>query len=186
MRALDVTWWPDLVWPGSEIFTTYAEKMYDKVCQKRRRYVFKLFTKKPHGVVFKHPPSGARVNIDLWPGLDLTCDLFEQKCYAQKIDLVRAFNVVFPVFLWPTVRKLKKGQQNLPLPSGARMAELSSTPLWTQLARLRWGFSVPWWGWAELGSSSWRAYSHDSWEQWDDNWSQTEEVRVLTLSIGMR
>ena len=28
VRSLDVTWWPDLAWPGSEIFTTYAEKMY--------------------------------------------------------------------------------------------------------------------------------------------------------------
>ena len=37
VRSLDVTWWPDLAWPGSEIFTTCAEKMYDKVCQKRRR-----------------------------------------------------------------------------------------------------------------------------------------------------
>ena len=31
VRSLDVTWWPDLAWPGSEIPTTYAEKMYDKV-----------------------------------------------------------------------------------------------------------------------------------------------------------
>ena len=37
VRSLDVTWWPDLAWPGSEISTTYAEKTYDKVCQKRRR-----------------------------------------------------------------------------------------------------------------------------------------------------
>ena len=35
LRSLDVTWWPDLAWPGSEIFTTFAKKMYDKLCRKR-------------------------------------------------------------------------------------------------------------------------------------------------------
>ena len=39
VRSLDVTWWPDLAWPGFEIFTTCAEKMYNKF----------------------NPPSGARV-----------------------------------------------------------------------------------------------------------------------------
>ena len=29
-----VTWWPDLQWPRSEIFTICAEKMYEEVCQK--------------------------------------------------------------------------------------------------------------------------------------------------------
>ena len=28
VRSFDVTWWPDLEWPGSEIFTC-AKKMYD-------------------------------------------------------------------------------------------------------------------------------------------------------------
>ena len=37
VRSFDVTWWPDLEWPGSEIFTTNAEKMYKQVCQKWRR-----------------------------------------------------------------------------------------------------------------------------------------------------
>ena len=37
VRSLDVTWWPDLEWPGSEIFTKCAEKMYEQLCQKRRR-----------------------------------------------------------------------------------------------------------------------------------------------------
>ena len=34
MRSLDVTWWPDLEWPGSEIVSIFAEKMYEQVCQK--------------------------------------------------------------------------------------------------------------------------------------------------------
>ena len=53
VRLLDVTWWP-----GSAIFTSYAEKMYDKVCQKR-------LNKKLHGgcVQTPPPPSGARVIV---------------------------------------------------------------------------------------------------------------------------
>ena len=35
VRSLDVTWWPDLEWPESEIFTTCAEKMYEQTYQKR-------------------------------------------------------------------------------------------------------------------------------------------------------
>ena len=37
VRSLDVTWWPGLEWPGSEIVTICVEKMYEQVCQKRRR-----------------------------------------------------------------------------------------------------------------------------------------------------
>ena len=37
VRSLNVTWWPDLEWPGSEVFTLCAKKMYEQVYQKRRR-----------------------------------------------------------------------------------------------------------------------------------------------------
>ena len=40
VRSLDVTWWPDLAWPESKISKTYAEKMYDEVCQKVNKNVF--------------------------------------------------------------------------------------------------------------------------------------------------
>ena len=33
VRSLYVTWWPDLERPGSEIFATCAEKMYEQVCK---------------------------------------------------------------------------------------------------------------------------------------------------------
>ena len=44
MRSLDLTWWPDLERPGSEIFTC-VEKMYEQGCQnrgaqRRRFYIF--------------------------------------------------------------------------------------------------------------------------------------------------
>ena len=39
VRSFDVTWWPDLEWPGSEIFTTRAKNMYEQVHQKRRREI---------------------------------------------------------------------------------------------------------------------------------------------------
>ena len=61
VRSLDVTWWPDLAWPGSEIFTTCAEKMYDKVCQKRRRAAppFLSYSQKTSwGGVQTPPPAG--------------------------------------------------------------------------------------------------------------------------------
>ena len=64
VRSLDVTWWPDLAWPGSEIFTTCAEQMYDKVCQKRRRCAQPFFLtiwKKRRGVL-NNSPAGRRLN----------------------------------------------------------------------------------------------------------------------------
>ena len=62
VRSLDVTRRPDLVWPGSESFTTYAEKMYDKVCQKRLRCgpLFSGNLKKTEGVL-NNPPLGRRL-----------------------------------------------------------------------------------------------------------------------------
>ena len=59
-----MTWWPDLAWPGSEICTTCAEKMYHKVCQKRRRCAppYLSYSRKTlWGGVQTPPPSGARV-----------------------------------------------------------------------------------------------------------------------------
>ena len=40
---LDLTWWPDLIWPEAEIFRKCAERMSDKVCQKRRRFAPPFF-----------------------------------------------------------------------------------------------------------------------------------------------
>ena len=34
VRSLNVTWWPDMERPGSEIFKTCGEKMYEQMCQK--------------------------------------------------------------------------------------------------------------------------------------------------------
>ena len=56
VRSLDVTLWPDLEWPESETFTTWAEKMH----QERRRFL-DIFGK-PEGVS-KQPPGTARVNM---------------------------------------------------------------------------------------------------------------------------
>ena len=43
VRSLDVACWHNLAWPGSETFTTYVEKMHDKVCQKRRHCATQFF-----------------------------------------------------------------------------------------------------------------------------------------------
>ena len=37
VRSRDVTGWPELEWPGSEIFTICAKKIYEQGWQKRRR-----------------------------------------------------------------------------------------------------------------------------------------------------
>ena len=57
-RSLDVTWWPDHELPGSEIFIKCAKKMYEQLCQKRRR--FPAICEKPEGGVFKHPRPARR------------------------------------------------------------------------------------------------------------------------------
>ena len=70
-RSLDVTWWPDLEWPGSEIFTKFAEKMHKQLCQKRRRSAppFSSYRWKTWKGVFKHPPPARRgIYFILWGG----------------------------------------------------------------------------------------------------------------------
>ena len=64
MTSLDVTWWPNLAWPGSEIFTICVEMMYDKVCQKRWRCAppFLDNMEKTGGGGLNNPPSRAKVN----------------------------------------------------------------------------------------------------------------------------
>ena len=49
VRSLDVTWWPDLEWSGSEIFIKCAKKMYKQLC----------LSAKNLSRVFKHPRPGA-------------------------------------------------------------------------------------------------------------------------------
>ena len=62
VRTLDVTWWPDLEWPGSQIFTKCAEKMYEQLCQKRWRGAppFSSYLRKTWGGVQTPPPPARR------------------------------------------------------------------------------------------------------------------------------
>ena len=61
MMSLDVTWWPDLEYPGSEIFTC-VEQMYEEVYQKQRHFVLPFFRylRKTLRGVFKHLPPARR------------------------------------------------------------------------------------------------------------------------------
>ena len=54
----DLTWWPDLRWPGVDFCTQYAEQMPDKVCQIWRRCAppFFAIAKKPEGGGVETPP----------------------------------------------------------------------------------------------------------------------------------
>ena len=60
VRSRDVIWWLDIEWPVSEIFTTYAERMYEPVCKnsgsERRRF---LDLRKTCGGVDPSPQHGA-------------------------------------------------------------------------------------------------------------------------------
>ena len=56
MRSLDVTWWPDLRWPGSKIFREGGERMPGKVCQKWLCPILKQL----QGGCFKHPHTLGR------------------------------------------------------------------------------------------------------------------------------
>ena len=57
VRSFNVTWWPDLEWPGSEIFTTCAKRMYEQVYQKWRRCAppFLRYLRKSWGGVKSSP-----------------------------------------------------------------------------------------------------------------------------------
>ena len=65
VMSLDVTWWPDLEWPWSDIFTTYAEKMYEQVCPKQRHSApsfFKISAKTTTGSKHPGPAHGFKLN----------------------------------------------------------------------------------------------------------------------------
>ena len=61
----DLTWWPDLRWPGVNFCTQCAEQMPDKVCQIWRRCAPPFFRYREKnlkgGVQTPPPPSRARV-----------------------------------------------------------------------------------------------------------------------------
>ena len=60
----DLTWWPDLWWPGVEIFTQGAKFNFKQVLKKWRRCApsFFPYQRKTGGVGIFCPPSSARVN----------------------------------------------------------------------------------------------------------------------------
>ena len=62
MRSLNVTWWPDLEWPGSEIFTECAENVWigmpNMVARSAAVFFFLDICEKPEGLS-KHPQPGA-------------------------------------------------------------------------------------------------------------------------------
>ena len=62
MRSLDLTWWPDLEWPGAEIFTQCVKRMCEKVCQKRRRCAppFLRYRRKTGSGGVQTPPPARR------------------------------------------------------------------------------------------------------------------------------
>ena len=65
--SLDLTWWPDLTWPGAEIFTKVAEKMGGKVGENSaalRAAVFFAILEKPEGGRSNAPPPAGRGLID--------------------------------------------------------------------------------------------------------------------------
>ena len=62
VRSLNVTWWPDLEWPGSAIFTTYPERCMN-TCAKTaalRAAVFWQSRKNPEGAFSIAPQSRRR------------------------------------------------------------------------------------------------------------------------------
>ena len=66
VSSLDVTWWPDLERPRSEIFTTYAEKMYQRLYQKRwcsAPLLFRYLRKTWRGGGVQTPPGPAWVSL---------------------------------------------------------------------------------------------------------------------------
>ena len=70
MTSLNVTWRPDLIWPGAKNFTQDAQRMNEQLCQIWRRCAppFFCYLRKTDGGGTYVPPGRARVNL---PGYDL-------------------------------------------------------------------------------------------------------------------
>ena len=131
VRSLDVVWWPDCEWPGCEIFTTCAKKMYEQVCQKRRgAAVYEIFVKTLRGGGVKtSPPSTARVKHDILSRTYFgNCVLF----YVQtnkipntftKLNILQAYLACNTKHQWKPEISLRIPRQSclyFPLPSAVR------------------------------------------------------------------
>ena len=81
MRSLDVTWWPELAWPGSEIFTTCAFKLFTKTsrgCSNtppagRGLRTFCMWASKPSCWTIAYTAADHTIrNLSEFDGIDLT------------------------------------------------------------------------------------------------------------------
>ena len=95
VRSLDVTWWPDHEWPGSEIFTKCAEKMYEQLCQKRRRSAppFFNYLRTIWRGVFKHSP--ARRGLTFMQTWDISTNTILTLCDWYAIRIILTPNIMY-------------------------------------------------------------------------------------------
>ena len=100
-----VTWWPDLAWPGSRIFTPYAEKMYYKLCQKRSGNLEKT----EGGGALKSPPSGRRLSTGLQFRISTDSAIFNSamSLHTWRIEIEGATSSTFRLrgTAWSALRK---------------------------------------------------------------------------------
>ena len=76
MTSLNVTWRPDLKWPGVKIFTQDAQRINEQLCQIWRRCAppFFCYPRKTDGGHICAPPGRARVKAPILTfDLTLTC-----------------------------------------------------------------------------------------------------------------
>ena len=90
MTSLNVTWRPDLIWPGAKIFTKDAQRLNEQLCQIWRRCAppfFCYLRKTDGGGAHMCPPGRARVrNIFMAVSCQLWCCLISAYEQVLLID----------------------------------------------------------------------------------------------------
>ena len=85
----DLTWWPDLWWPGAEIFTQGVKFNCEQVLKKWRRCAppFFRYPRKTGGVgIFSHPPPPPPVRV--LTGWRVTAGRYQQKgCETGRVGI---------------------------------------------------------------------------------------------------
>ena len=91
MGLLDLTWRPDLWWPGPKFFRKVEEELFEQLCKKRRRCAptFLSYREKTSGGVQASPPVGRGLKFAV-PNLQHTlfwstlCISNTERCWYEK------------------------------------------------------------------------------------------------------
>ena len=119
-------WWPLVTWPDLDLNLVMAYQVlqfFFLTCWR----VLAECNQSALRCLGSWPSIVEACNFDLWPDLDLTCELLTKKCCSSDSSCWELSFAVFFVFLRPFVRKLDWGGAFFAPPPPQPMEPLSDT-----------------------------------------------------------